>query len=119
MKNGHGPDGITAEEAEAAVEAARMHLGVGFGGRRVGIALIKALPVYSAGGDSMPAWYAISDGERDGAINAELSGTQHAAVTNRGEDPVEELTDRLRRLGMPDGDHFDQLALAQPIFFSS
>jgi hypothetical protein len=119
MQNGNGPNGVTDGDAEAAVEAARMDLGVGFGGRRIGIALIKALPLY-AEGDSMPAWYAISDGERDGAIKAKLSGSQHAVVTNCGEDPVEELTDRLRHLLIPDsGDYFDQLALAHPIPFSS
>lgn len=107
--------GVTPAEAEQGGEAARMDLGVGWGGRRVGWGLIKALEMYE-GGDWQQAWFAISDGDRDGAVLTSLNGTQVGVAKNRGENPMDVLAERLRDIQVPNnGDHFDQIALAHPI----
>jgi hypothetical protein len=108
-------EGVTAEEATEGAEAAHMDLGVGWGGRRIGWGLIKAFDLYE-GGDWQQAWFAISDGERYGAVLASLSGSEVAAARNRGEDPVDVLRERLRDMLIPNNiDHFAQVALSHPI----
>jgi hypothetical protein len=92
-----------------------MDLGVGWGGRRVGWGLMKTGEL-NGGGDWQEAWFAISDGERDGAVLTSLNASDVAAASNRGEDPIETLTEVLRQMLLPSSvDHFDHIALSHPI----
>jgi hypothetical protein len=108
-------DRVSQAEADAGLIEARSWLEGGIGGRRLGSGLIKTLLLYE-GGDWLPVWVAITDGERDGAIMITLNGSAAAAGSKAGEDPSAHVLDRLRRTSIPnEHSHFDQVALAHPI----
>lgn len=108
-------DRVSANEAAAGRAEALEWLGGGFGGRRLGAGLIKELPLYE-GGDWLPVWVAITDGDRFGAVLVTLNGSAAAAGRNAGEDPVAHVLDRLRQTAMQNPfSPFDQVALAHPI----
>jgi hypothetical protein len=108
-------DHITPQEAEVGLAEARTWLEGGLGGRRLGFGLIKTMPLYE-GGDWLPVWAAITDGQRAGAILVTLNGSAAAAGSDAGEDPSAHVLDRLRTMLMPNlHSHFDQVALAHPI----
>jgi hypothetical protein len=106
---------VSADEAAAGKSEALEWLRGGTGGRRLGAGVIKEMPLYE-GGDWLPAWVAITDGDRVGAVLVTLNGSAAAAGRNSGEDPVAHVLDRLRRTAMQNPySHFDQVALAHPI----
>ena len=105
-------DRVTPQDAEIGLAEARAWLE---GGRRLGSGLVKTLPLYE-GGDWLPVWVAITDGERVGAIMVTLNGSAAAAGSNAGEDPSAHVLDRFRRTSIRnEHGHFDQVALAHPI----
>jgi hypothetical protein len=110
-------DRITPEDAEAGLGEAQTWLQGGIGGRRLGSGLIKAMPLYE-GGDWLPVWVAIADGDRAGAIMVTLSGSATAAASNSGENPSAVALEHLRGMSiLGEHSHFDQVALAHPINF--
>jgi hypothetical protein len=106
---------VTPEEAAQGVASAREYRTSGYSPRQLGWGLIKAYPV-GTGGDRLPCWVAITDGERDGAVLASIDGSHAAAASNRREDPVEVLMSRVRHMLIPNtGSHFDHVALAREL----
>lgn len=110
-------DRVTPGEAAAGLAEAMGWLNGGIGGRRLGSGAIKEMPLYE-GGDWLPVWVAITDGERNGAVLVTLNGSAAAAGRNAGADPIAHVLDRVRRMGMQNEySHFAQLALAHPLHF--
>lgn len=106
---------ITPEDADAGLVEAKAWLDGGVSSRRLGSGLIKTMPIYE-GGDWLPVWVAITDGERVGAVMVTLNGSAAAAGSDAGEDPSAHVLDRLRRTSISNAhSHFDQVALAHPI----
>jgi len=120
MRAGNRADEVTPEEAERGLVAARGDRSAGFGGRQLGWGLIKAYGLNGLGvGDRLPCWFAISDGEHDGAVLASLSGSDAAAASNQGEVPAEVLWERLRAIPLENpASHFLQVALNHPLHLS-
>jgi hypothetical protein len=67
-------DGISPAQAQTAVEAVTRDRKGGLGGRSLGFAVIQARPLYE-GGDWQEFVVAVSDGGRNAAILARLSGS--------------------------------------------
>jgi hypothetical protein len=108
-------DRITSQDADAGLAEAQAWLEGSISGRRLGSGMIKTMPLYE-GGDWLPVWVAITDGDRIGAIMVTLNGSAAAAGSNAGMDPSAHVLDRLRRTSIPNEySHFDQVALAHPI----
>jgi hypothetical protein len=108
-------DRVTPDEAAAGLDEATEWLNGEIGRRKLGSGVIKEMPLYE-GGDWLPVWVAITDGDRNGAVLVTLNGSAAAAGLNAGEDPVAHVLERVRRMGMQnDYSHFDQLALAHPL----
>jgi hypothetical protein len=113
---------VPREAAVAAVDAARedMEHG-GLGGRSLGFAIIRAGDLY-AGGDWQEFLVVVSDGEREAAIVARLSGTAVAVLAARGEDPGEHLLERMRNAvgTLPnDGRRYENVILNHPAIYSA
>jgi hypothetical protein len=114
-------DAAAAEEARAGVEAARADreredaAGI-LGPRELGFGLIRAGQLYD-GGDWQELLFAVTDGEREAAIVARLSGSLVASLTARGEDVVGHAFERLRGAAgsLPDdGRRYENVLLHHP-----
>jgi len=75
-------DRVTAEDAAAGMAAAQEWLSGGIGGRRLGSGVLKEMPLYE-GGDWLPVWIAITDGERSGAVLVTLNGSAAGGRSQR------------------------------------
>jgi hypothetical protein len=111
-------EGVSADAAAAGVEAANEERTGGYAGRAVGFGVIAE----KGAGDGIEFLVAITDGTRQGAIRARLTGTRAAVLRNTGVDAREHIVERLRNaaLSLPnDGNRYLNMILQeQPITFS-
>lgn len=114
------PD-ASAGEAEAALAAARADQAGEYAARSVGFGVIRAGELYD-GGDLQEFVIAITDGTRQAAIVARLSGSAVARLRARGEDPAEHLLERMRSAvgTLPnDGRRYENVILNHPAMYTA
>jgi hypothetical protein len=112
---------VSAADARAAVERARADKEGGLGGRSLGFAIIHARNLYD-GGDFQEFLVAVTDGTRDAAIIARLSGSAVAGLKARGEDVVAHLLERMQNAvgTLPnDGRRYENVILNHPAIYNA
>jgi hypothetical protein len=110
-------EGVRADDAQRGVSLADENRKGGFGGRTLGFGVISA----QGRGDGVEYLVAVTDGERQAAIRARLSGTRLAILGGAGEDPATHVVGRLQDAtgSLPnDGNRYKNMLLQeQPITF--
>jgi hypothetical protein len=74
--------GVSAEEAQAGLDAARDFMQGGYAGRSPGVGVIHEWPDRN---DEYEFLVAVTDGTRNAAVIAKLGGSQRAVVEARGD----------------------------------
>lgn len=114
-------DDISPDDAARALDEARADQVGTYPARSVGFGMIHTSELYD-GGDHQQFVVALTDGSREAAIVARLSGTAVAVITAQGEDPGEHLLERMRRAvgTLPnDGHRYENVILNHPAMYTA
>jgi Ser/Thr protein kinase RdoA (MazF antagonist) len=111
--SGKLPD-VSAEQAEAGLQAAREYMKGGYAGRSPGFGIIHVWPERN---DRQEMLVAVTDGTRAGAIMAWLTGTRVATLRAQGEDVIAHALGRLDSIAgaFPNAHRYEDMLAQHPV----